>query len=98
MFILEHRVLADAGDELSLAEIGTHFDVSRERVRQLEARAHAKLRRAALETPGVEASEGSAERAPLEPPASGLASTPPMREPRSPDLALATPVTAAPDV
>jgi RNA polymerase sigma-32 factor len=47
-FILEHRLLADPGEELSLAELGAHFGVSRERVRQLEVRTQRKLRRQAL--------------------------------------------------
>lgn len=42
-FIVEQRMLAD--EELSLAEIGRRLGVSRERARQLEARAKMKLRR-----------------------------------------------------
>jgi RNA polymerase sigma-32 factor len=45
-FIVEARLLADTADELSLADIGRELGVSRERVRQLEGRACAKLRRA----------------------------------------------------
>ena len=41
-------MLADPGEELSLAELGAHFGVSRERVRQLEVRTQRKLRRQAL--------------------------------------------------
>jgi len=41
-FIVEQRFLGDA--EVSLAEIGRHLGVSRERARQLEARAKSKLR------------------------------------------------------
>jgi RNA polymerase sigma-32 factor len=41
-FIVEHRALAE--DELSLAELGRRLGVSRERARQLEARAKRKLR------------------------------------------------------
>lgn len=41
-YIVEQRMLAD--DELSLAELGRQLGVSRERARQLEARARKKLR------------------------------------------------------
>jgi RNA polymerase sigma-32 factor len=44
-FIVEVRMMADRADELSLAEIGRRLGVSRERARQLEARAKQKLRR-----------------------------------------------------
>jgi RNA polymerase sigma-32 factor len=44
-FIVEARLLADAPSELSLAEIGRRLGVSRERARQIEARAKAKLRK-----------------------------------------------------
>lgn len=43
-FIVEKRIMADAEDELSLAEIGRRLGVSRERARQLEERAKKKLR------------------------------------------------------
>jgi RNA polymerase sigma-32 factor len=44
-YIVEVRMMADGPDELSLAEIGRRLGVSRERVRQLEARARAKLKK-----------------------------------------------------
>jgi RNA polymerase sigma-32 factor len=43
-YIVEHRLMADAKDELSLAEIGRRLGVSRERARQLESRAKRKLK------------------------------------------------------
>ncbi len=43
-YIVDNRLMAHRGDELSLAEIGRRFSVSRERVRQIEARAKDKLR------------------------------------------------------
>lgn len=48
-FILERRLLADPEDKLSLSEIGQHFGVSRERVRQIEVRAQHKLKLQALQ-------------------------------------------------
>jgi RNA polymerase sigma-32 factor len=44
-FIVQARMMAEATDELSLAEIGRRLGVSRERARQLEARAKQKIRR-----------------------------------------------------
>ncbi len=43
-YIVEHRLLAEREDELSLAEIGRRLGVSRERARQLEERAKRKLK------------------------------------------------------
>jgi RNA polymerase sigma-32 factor len=43
-YIVEKRLMADSEDELSLAEIGRRLGVSRERARQLEARARRKLK------------------------------------------------------
>jgi RNA polymerase sigma-32 factor len=43
-YIVDHRLMADSEEELSLAEIGRRLGVSRERVRQLETRTRGKLR------------------------------------------------------
>ncbi len=43
-YIVEKRLMADAEDALSLADIGRQLGVSRERARQLEVRAKKKLR------------------------------------------------------
>jgi RNA polymerase sigma-32 factor len=43
-YIVEQRLMADAAEELSLAEIGRKLGVSRERARQLEERTKKKLR------------------------------------------------------
>jgi RNA polymerase sigma-32 factor len=52
-FIVEQRLMADAEEKLSLAEIGRTLGVSRERARQLEARAKNKLKaRLLLEAKG----------------------------------------------
>jgi RNA polymerase sigma-32 factor len=48
-YIVENRMMADAEDELSLAEIGRRLGVSRERARQLEERAKRKLRHRMVE-------------------------------------------------
>lgn len=47
-FVVEARLLADCGEELTLAEIGRRLGVSRERARQLESRAKNKLRTAII--------------------------------------------------
>ena len=44
-YIVERRLMADASEELSLAEIARSLGISRERARQLETRAKSKLRR-----------------------------------------------------
>ena len=48
-YIVEKRIAVQDGDQMGLQEIGDHFGVCRERIRQLEAQALAKLRRAAVE-------------------------------------------------
>jgi len=53
-FIVEVRMMADTDDALSLAEIGRRLGVSRERARQLEARAKRKLRERLAPLRGVE--------------------------------------------
>jgi RNA polymerase sigma-32 factor len=47
-YIVEQRLMAHRDEELSLADIGRHFRVSRERARQLELRAMHKLKAALL--------------------------------------------------
>ena len=47
-YIVEQRLMAHRDDELSLAQLGRHFRVSRERARQLEARVLRKLKAALL--------------------------------------------------
>jgi RNA polymerase sigma-32 factor len=62
-FIVEHRLMAHADDELSLAEVGRRLGVSRERARQLESRAKRKLKLGLAELgrgPGVALEDGLA--------------------------------------
>jgi RNA polymerase sigma-32 factor len=47
-FIVEARLMADEPSELSLAEIGRQLGVSRERARQIEARAKQKIKKLLL--------------------------------------------------
>ena len=53
-YLVERRLMADLEEQLSLAEIGRRFCVSRERARQIEARAIRRLR-AALAGSGANA-------------------------------------------
>jgi RNA polymerase sigma-32 factor len=53
-YVVERRLMAHREEQLSLAEIGRRFRVSRERTRQIEARAMRKLR-AALARSGASA-------------------------------------------
>lgn len=50
-FIVQRRLMAPRGDELTLAEIGRHFGFSRERARQLEARAMRKVKTGLARSP-----------------------------------------------
>jgi RNA polymerase sigma-32 factor len=60
-FILERRLMADPEDRLSLGDISAHFGVSRERVRQIEVRARARLQdEARREAPELSADHGAA--------------------------------------
>ncbi len=52
-YIVERRMLVEAGDGATLADIGRTFGVSRERVRQLEVRAARKLRETVVADPFV---------------------------------------------
>ncbi len=59
--IIELRMMADGPEELSLAELGRKLGVSRERARQLEARAKSKLQRLLTEDFGPAATAEEAE-------------------------------------
>jgi len=50
-YIVQRRIMAARGDELTLADIGRHFGVSRERARQLEARALQKIKTGLARSP-----------------------------------------------
>ncbi len=56
--IVERHLMRDSEDEMSLAEIARHLGVSRERTRQIEARALRKLRHRILELSGGQNLEG----------------------------------------
>ncbi len=56
-YIVEHRLMADDEEIVSLAELGRRLGVSRERARQLEARAKRKLKQRISENSGRESSE-----------------------------------------
>lgn len=71
-YIVEHRLLSD-GDGETLAEIGRHLGLSRERVRQLEERLKVKLQRELADL--VEADERVMDRPPLARPAAETSPT-----------------------
>jgi RNA polymerase sigma factor (sigma-70 family) len=48
-YVIERRIAAPDGDEQILQDIGDHFGLSRERIRQLEVRAMRKMRTAAVQ-------------------------------------------------
>jgi RNA polymerase sigma-32 factor len=51
-FVIEYHLMKDDDETLSLAELGRHLGVSRERVRQLEERAKKKLRQRMTDSVG----------------------------------------------
>ena len=56
--IVECRLMADPEEALSLAELGRFLSISRERARQIEVRAKAKLRRRVFEISGSTSFDG----------------------------------------
>ena len=62
-YIVEHRLMVDDEEILSLAELGRRLRVSRERARQLEARAKRKLKQRISEFSGADGIDGSVETA-----------------------------------
>jgi RNA polymerase sigma factor (sigma-70 family) len=56
--VLTLRFGLDRGESRTLEEVGVHFDLTRERIRQIEARAMSKLRHPALNTPSREPLSG----------------------------------------
>lgn len=56
-YIVENRLMADSEEAMSLAEIGRRLGVSRERARQLEARAKRKLKLRITENAGPGAND-----------------------------------------
>jgi RNA polymerase sigma-32 factor len=67
-YIVENRMMADLSEELSLAALARQLGVSRERARQLEARAKAKLRRLITEGEDPVVREWVAAEVPAAPP------------------------------
>ncbi len=57
-YIVEHRLMVDDEEILSLAELGRRLGVSRERARQLEARAKRKLKQRISEFSGADGIDG----------------------------------------
>jgi RNA polymerase sigma-32 factor len=55
-FVVEHHLMKDDDETPSLAEIGRHLGISRERVRQLEERAKKKLRQRMVDSVGKSSS------------------------------------------
>jgi RNA polymerase sigma-32 factor len=55
--IVERRLMADPEESQSLAELGRHLNISRERARQIEVRAKNKLRRRIFELTGSTSAE-----------------------------------------